>query len=145
MSWTGLRISSRREKTRDKGGDWKLRDFYVELDAPRKTDKDSEEHLAHLEKWVQARPQSITARVALATSLMRWAWMARGNGSARTVTEAMFAQFTGRAEQARQVLESARNMPAMCPQWFDEMLRVGIALNWNTRQMHEVLERGVQF
>ena len=44
------------------------------------TDKDSVEHLAHLEAWMKARPESITARVALAASLHRWAWVARGNG-----------------------------------------------------------------
>ena len=135
----------RREKTREKGGNWKLYELYEDLDAPEKTDKDSLEHLAHLEKWVQVRPQSITARVALATSLMRWAWVARGNGSARTVTDAMFAQFAERSQKALQVLEAARDLPVMCPQWFDEMLRVGTALNWDQGRMHAVLERAVQF
>ena len=134
----------RREKTREKGGGWRLQEFYEVLDAPEKTDKDSVEHLAHLEKWVQARPRSITARVALATSLVRWAWVARGNGSANTVTPAMFALFTERAQKAEAVLEGARDLPVMCPQWFEEMMKAGVALNWNKGRMHEVLERGVQ-
>lgn len=70
----------RSEKSRFPGGDWKLRQFYGALDAPQLTDKDSVDHIAHLEHWMQERPQSITARVALATSLHRWAWVARGDG-----------------------------------------------------------------
>src|SRR5579875_2230264 len=72
----------RRDKVRLPGGDWKLRKFYEALDAPQLTDTDSVAHIAHLEHWMTARPESITARIALATSLDRWAWVARGNGFA---------------------------------------------------------------
>jgi outer membrane protein assembly factor BamD (BamD/ComL family) len=76
----------RGEESRFPGGEWKLREFYGALDAPQLTDKDSADHIAHLERWMQVRPESITARVALATNLHRWAWVARGNGMAETVT-----------------------------------------------------------
>ncbi len=60
-------------KTRMTGGEWKLDAFYGVLDKPMLTDKDTLEHLAHLKHWIAQRPESITARVALATSLHRWA------------------------------------------------------------------------
>ena len=70
----------RRDKTRLRGGDWKLAVFYNVLDRPLLDDKDSVDHLEHLRHWMTARPESITARIALARSLHRWAWVARGNG-----------------------------------------------------------------
>ena len=36
----------RREKTRLKGGDWCLREFYAALDAPQQSDKDSQQKCA---------------------------------------------------------------------------------------------------
>src|ERR1700689_668627 len=61
----------RREKSRFQGSSWKLTAFYGALDKPMLTDKDTLDHLAHLKRWVALRPESITARVALAASLHR--------------------------------------------------------------------------
>jgi hypothetical protein len=108
----------RAEKTRVPGGQWQLRLFYVSLDAPQQTKQDSAEHIAHLEHWMSQRPNSITARVALATALTRWAWVARGNGFASTVTPEGWKLFNERIGQAQLVLEGSKNMPAKCPQWY---------------------------
>ena len=135
----------RRNKTRLPGGDWRLRKFYTALDAPQQTDKDSFEHLEHLRKWMQLRPESITARVALATSLTRWAWVARGNGLANTVTPEGWQLFGERAGEALVVLEGSRDMKRMCPQWYLEMMVVGLAQGWNMDRVKEVFDRGVQF
>lgn len=43
----------RHDKSRMTGGGWKLRHFYTTLDSPQLTDKDSQEHIAHLERWIQ--------------------------------------------------------------------------------------------
>jgi hypothetical protein len=135
----------RREKTRLSGGEWRLRRFYTALDAPQQTDKDSADHLAHLQNWTQQRSESITARVALATSLTRWAWVARGNGQANTVTPEGWRLFGERIQRAQSVLESSAKMRDMCPQWYSEMLTVGLAENWSADRMKDVFERGIQF
>ena len=134
----------RRDKSRFPGGEWKLRIFYSALDAPQQTDKDSMDHIAHLERWMKLRPESITARVALATSLHRWAWVARGNGFARTVTPEGWQLFHERMQRAQDILEGSRNLP-MCPQWYSEMMTVGLAENWDAARMQETLDRGIQF
>lgn len=135
----------RREKTRLPGGGWRLRQFYGLLDAPQLTDKDTIDHLAHLANWMQKRPESITARVAMATSLTRWAWVARGNGRINTVSADGIRLFTERAQKAQQILEGSRDLHQMCPQWYAEMMTVGLALNFTERQMRETFERGIQF
>jgi hypothetical protein len=135
----------RSEKSRFPGGEWKLRELYGALDAPQLTDKDSVDHIAHLEHWMQARPQSITARVALATSLHRWAWVARGNGMANTVTAEGWRLFGERIQRSQQVLESAAKLDAHCPQWYSEMMTVGLAQSWDAGRMKDIFGRGIQF
>ena len=135
----------RRDKSRLPGGDWKLRVFYEVLDAPQLTDKDSADHLAHLEKWMKLRPESITARVALATSLHRWAWVARGNGLANTVTPEGWKLFAERSHEADIVLQGSRDMRTTCPQWYSQMLAVGVAEGWEPSLMKEMFESGIQF
>lgn len=132
----------RSEKTRLPGGQWQLRLFYTALDAPQQTEQDSEEHIAHLEHWMSQRPNSVTARVALATALTRWAWVARGNGLANTVTPEGWKLFGERMKEAQTVLEGS---PKMCPQWYSAMLAVGVAQGWDRGRMHKVLEDGVKF
>jgi len=134
----------RREKTRLKGGDWCLREFYAALDAPQQSDKDSQEHIDRLEQWMKLRPESITARIALSASLHRWAWVARGNGMANTVTADGWRLFDLRTKESQVVLEGSANMKTMDPQYYSEMLGVGLAQSWDEHRMHELFERGVQ-
>jgi hypothetical protein len=135
----------RSEKSRHPGGGWKLSTFYGALDKPESTDQDTQAHLAHLDHWIQQRPESITARVALATSLHRWAWVARGNGMADTVTDEGWRLFNERIEKSRKVLEAAAKLHEKCPQWYSEMMIVGLAQNWDEKQMKAVFEQGIQF
>jgi hypothetical protein len=135
----------RSEKTRLPGGGWKLSSFYGALDKPMLTDKDTLDHLAHLRHWIAQRPESITARVALATSLHRWAWVARGNGMANTVTAEGWRLFGARIEESSSVLKAAANLHERCPQWYSEMMVVGLAQSWDEPKMREVFQQGIQF
>lgn len=134
----------RSDKSRLPGGDWRLHAFYLALDAPQLSDQDTRDHLAHLERWTQQRPASVTARIALATSLGRWAWVARGSGEARTVTADGWRLFNDRIKQSQTVLEAAANMSPTCPQWYSEMMIVGLAQNWDAARMKEIFEQGIQ-
>jgi len=135
----------RASKARVPGGEWRLRLFYTALDAPQQTDKDTLDHLAHLERWMKAHPESITPRIALATSLHRWAWVARGNGLANTVTPEGWRLFEERIKEAQVVLEGSANIHTMCPQWYSEMMTVGLAQSWDAKRVKENFERGIQF
>ena len=135
----------RRDKSRWPGGAWKLKTLYEALDAPHQTDKDTADHLDHLRKWMTARPESITARIALATSLHRWAWVARGSGTADKVTQEGWQLFNQRTAEAQVVLEGSRDMKVMCPQWYFEEMTVGLAEGWDGRRMQELFDRAVQF
>ncbi len=135
----------RTEKTRLPGGQWQLRIFYTALDAPQQTEQDSVEHIAHLRNWVSRSPNSITARVALATSLVRWAWVARGHGFVNTVTPDGWRLFHERIGEAQSVLEGAQDMHVMCPEWYSAMMAVGLAQGWDRGRMQQVLDDGIKF
>jgi hypothetical protein len=135
----------RSEKSRFPGGEWKLLYFYGALDAPQLTDKDTLDHLEHLKRWIAQRPESITARVALATSLHRWAWEARGNGMGDTVTPEGWRLFEERIQQSLSVLKAAANLHERCPQWYSEMMVVGLAQSWDEGRMREIFEQGIRF
>ncbi|HXE09445.1 MAG TPA: DUF4034 domain-containing protein [Acidobacteriaceae bacterium] len=135
----------RASKARALSGAWRLRQFYSVLDQPAQSDKDFVDHIEHLRQWMETRPNSITARVALATSLHRWAWVARGSGYAATVTPEGWKLFNERVNEARVVLEGSANMQPMCPQWFSEMMTVSLALNWDADKERDIFERGIRF
>ena len=135
----------RSEKRRAAGGSWKLKEFYGALDKPMLTDKDTLDHMAHLRHWITQRPDSITARVALATSLHRWAWVARGNGMANTVTAEGWKLFDERIQESLDVLNAAAKLHERCPRWYSEMMIVGLAQGWDEPKMREVFEQGIQF
>jgi hypothetical protein len=135
----------RSEKSRYVGGGWKLTAFYGALYAPHQTDKDTREHLEHLKHWIEQRPDSITARVALAASLHRWAWVARGNGMADTVTDEGWRLFNQRIEASLTVLKDAAKLKEKCPGWYSEMMIVGLAQGWNGKRMRETFEQAIEF
>ncbi len=135
----------RNEKTRSRGGEWTLAYFYGSLDKPELTDRDSLDHLEHLRHWIDQRPDSITARVALATSLHRWAWVARTNGAADKVTPEGWRQFNERIKESLSVLGAAANLHERCPQWYSEMMVVGLAQGWDEARMREIFEQGIQY
>ena len=57
-------------------------------------------HLARLEKWRAQYPQSITVYTTLAATYVNYAWQARGNGYANTVTDEGWQLFRDRIHQA---------------------------------------------
>jgi hypothetical protein len=134
-----------RNKARLTGGDWKLDSFYAALNPKEPDDAATEAHLAQLERWIAARPNSKTARVAKAKSLNRWAWVARGNGSGDSLTPEMAELFTDRIGQSRKVLEDSAKVGTMCPEWYGEMMTVGLAEGWSRATMQDLYDRATRF
>lgn len=140
-----LAESMRREKPRGPGGAWMLHVFYSGLEIPSVHDSDWADHLNRIREWMTQRPESITARVALAQNLVRWAWVARGTGWANTVPPDRRAQFEERIAEAQKVLAGSEAMPRMCPQWFGVEMTVAIAQGWDDKRLQSLFERGVAF
>jgi len=72
--------SVRRNKSRFPGGVWKLYVFYEGLEGPfggeRATDAEWAAHIETLKHWATVKPDSVTARVALAQAYFGWGYKA---------------------------------------------------------------------
>lgn len=139
----------RSSKARFPGGGWKLSRFYEAVNnrdaGGYEADADWQSHLALLQRWTAARPQSITARLALADAYLRYAWAARGEGYANTVTDQGWRLFQERTKQAAKVLADAATLPSKCPQLYELAQEVALASGADKSQQRAIFEKAIEF
>jgi len=141
-----LADSARSHKETFSGGLWKIHAVYSGLASPRlhPTQEDWTRHIESLQRWLAARPESITARVALAECYVGYGWDARGNGLGDSVSESGWKLLAERAAKARQLLE--QSAPAnKDPEWFVAMQDVALAQGWEPDARQALLDQGVKF
>ena len=138
--------SARQNRERLVGGYWKLDFIYQGLSSPnyRKNSADTEwtAHIADLEAWKQAMPNSISASVALAEAWDAYGIEARGEGLANTVSDENWKLFFERTARAHQELDSSKAMTPKCPEWYVTMLSVAQSESWPRVQYDKVFEEG---
>lgn len=97
-------------------GTWKLGEIYYGLEpddaAPERAWQTA---IATLERWMKARPESMTARVALANVMVAYGWRARGTGFRDSVSQEDFHLFTQRVWRAKELIEGAATLKEQCP------------------------------
>ena len=101
-------------------GKWKLDCIYNGIKNPSNSSWDS--FLATLKEWVKTKPDSITARVALANGLIDYAWSARGHEYADKVNDENWKLFFQRLNEAVNILQDAKPLKENCPGWWVAML-----------------------
>jgi hypothetical protein len=139
---------ARATRARFLGGWWKLRAFYAVVQVPVNplpNGADWEAHLALLQSWAATMPQSITARVSLAHAYLKFAWVARGNGLADTVTPEGWKLFNARAAKAKAILDDAENLDAKCPDWYYAEMIAGLALGQDKTAQADLFHRAIAF
>lgn len=112
-------------------GTWRIVEFYRAFD-PRREEPDSmwRLHEAIHKAWVEAYPESTTARVAEAAFWVEYAWQARGHGSAGEVTAEGRRLFAERLAAAQAALDASASLKERCPVWFVVQMRVALGLGW---------------
>ncbi|HTV40185.1 MAG TPA: hypothetical protein VMF08_06405 [Candidatus Sulfotelmatobacter sp.] len=110
-------------------------DFTGEAYAPDWTNR-----LALLREWVEAKPNSATAPVALAKGLVDYAWQARGHDYANGVTEMGWKLFFQRLNEAGQILKNSKTAEEICPEWWAVALRVELGLQSNRNTFDTTFE-----
>ncbi len=125
--------SVRSLKQRFASGAWKLHAIYRATQEPKghATEGDWNIHLKRMERWVKADPTSITARVAWANAYVSYAWDARGDGYANSVSANGWRLFNQRMARAQEILQEASILPSKCPEWYVVMLEIAKAEGWN--------------
>lgn len=96
-------------KAQDRSGHWNIEDFYDAVSISNNSlNTRFEERKAFLNDWLKARPDSDSAKIALADLLENYAWKARGSGYASTVSKEGWKLFAERLQQARDVLAKVK-------------------------------------
>jgi hypothetical protein len=139
--------AARSARDRVEGGAWKLFVVYNTVASPASGDSAArdewESHIRVLEDWVKARPDSITARVALAEAYRDLGWKARGGGSANTVTDAAWKKFDDLTLKAVATLLEADKLPAKCPHWYFVMLELARDQGLGKNETRALFERAI--
>jgi hypothetical protein len=141
----------RSSKERFPGGAWKIHELYAGLYDPiqypvrHATQEDWSNLLQKLKQWKTTRPKSITARVALARAYIRYAYDARGQGYADTVSESGWKVFGERIAKAKQILQEASTLSAKCPEWYVDMLLIAQNQSWEVADARALFEDADKF
>jgi len=140
---------SRSAKKRFAGGFWAIRNIYMALSTPRRGSNAGEAewqlHGERLKKWIVQRPNSITARVALAEAYQSYGWKARGSGPAGSVTEDGWRLLHERLELSGKVLADAFALPMKCPEWYLAMQTLLQKLDSSKEIQAAAFEKAVAF
>jgi len=94
--------------------------------------------LDKLDKWVAVKPNSMTAKIALATFFLEYGWAVRGQGGRNTVSEKSWRVYRDNIESSRKDLMKLKADAKNYPGWYLSLLRVARSQGWE-RQKFEVL------
>jgi hypothetical protein len=142
---------ARSSKEKFSGGVWKLHQLYsglyrvVQYPVTHATQEDWDIHLQRLQRWVAARPKSVTARVALADVYLDYAADARGTGFSNTVSDSGWKLFEERTAEAKRILDEASLLPTKCPEWYLAMQSVAENQNWDAAEESALFEEATKF
>lgn len=130
----------RNSKKRCVTGQWVLAELYDSLSNHLREgdEKQFQTRLKRLNDWVAAKPDSITAKVALADCMISYAFCGRGDGYADTVTEDRWNIFYTRLKAAEEILIEAKKLEQKCPGWWAAYLRIALTA-WHDRSRYEQL------
>ena len=145
-----IAATARTTRARLPGGAWTIHAIYDPLMRPVEGTYDASEStwttlLNRLQRWKLRRPNSITARVALAGAQLQYAWKARGGGYSDQVNEEGWQVFQERAELAAKTLVDAFALPEKCPEWYATMQLVARALGQSKEMQTAIFEKAIAF
>lgn len=139
---------ARQTRERLRGGYWKLYALYKGISTPNvemnATRSEWEDHLARLQEWKLKKPDSISARIALAQGLISYGFEARGSDTIDKISEESMRLFQQQVALGLKELLAAKQLTPKCPHWYQAMLRVGLAQGWNKAKYDEIFEEGFQ-
>jgi hypothetical protein len=123
-------------------GSWSLDCLHNEIAArgAKSSEGEFQAHLQRLRQWLGENPQSPVARIALAETLINYAWNARGTG-----TEAIPFEdeklFQERLAEAKQVLDQDTQISEKSPRAFSAYAQIAIGERMPKEQYFQMLER----
>jgi hypothetical protein len=126
-------------------GTWKLMIFYDAVASGNLSSKsDWEGREKEIQEWITAKPESPTARIAMARFLRDFAWEARGCGWASTVSDTGWKSFSDRLNQGWDVLNEAKNLKEQCPVYWSTKLGIALGLQLDKAQFNTIFNQAIE-
>jgi hypothetical protein len=126
-------------------GWWKLGMVYSGLGC---LDNDSEAAWQARERqirdWIQAKPESVTARVELARFLTDYAWQARGSDWASKVTDEGWRLMGDRLKAAAEVLGEAEKLDEKCPVYWSAVQQAALGLQLDKSRYDAIFNQAIK-
>ena len=119
-----------------------LSGFYRVLSEPRGATEDWEQHIAPLNRWKKAKPDSVAALVALAGSYRQYAFQARGDGYANSVSAEGWKLLGERLAKGRTFLEEALTKKDLDAGLFVELMRYELGQGSGRAKCIDYFHRG---
>jgi hypothetical protein len=150
-----LAAKLRSSKEHNADGAWKLSEVYYALGVSNNIfgmpmfdnipDTAFEDRLADLRDWITAKPDSITARVALASVQVDYAWNARSGNYANKVTDEGWRLFGERLNEAAKTLGEAKNLDEKCPVYWSTMMSVAVGMQFPKDQFNDIFNQAITY
>jgi hypothetical protein len=141
-----LAAKMRESKQQYASGNWMLHWFYdeaLDLNGDNSNEEFTERRKV-LQDWINAKPDSITPRVALANLLTSYAWKARGTDTADKVATEGWRLFAARLNDANLVLKRARTLKQQCPVLWSVVLTCDLGLQVSRQQYESDFKAAIQ-
>jgi hypothetical protein len=97
----------------------------------------------HTADWRRSTKNSTMADLVEAIALTEWAWSARGNGYANSVSGQNMAAYTYRTEMAAAALDELADRATDNPLWYVLSLEVGLDQSKDREKLREIFDRGL--
>lgn len=138
----------RTEKSRTSSGLWKLTVFYAainDLISKKATSGKSEyrEIDSQLEAWAFKHPNSPIPTISRAHMEISRAWEIRGGDVASKVKPEAWKPFAEGIERARVILQKGKAVASVDPQWYEQMMVIAQAQNWERERFDELLNEAL--
>jgi len=106
--------------------------------------KDWEWMEANIAAWRIRNSKSTAAAIVEAQYWITYAWNARGEGFASTVTPEGWELYRGRLNIARSVLDASKDYAADSPLWYAKYLDIANAQGWSRDEVQALFEEAVE-
>lgn len=135
----------RSTKARFADGGWKIFAFYDWPLRNIQSEKTWDIIFQGLQRWREKYPASITARVTTANAYVKYAWIARGDGFADSITESGRLHFKERLGRAYSFVQATPpKAEDDCPYRYIALQNISKGLGWEKEAQRRIFEIAVQ-
>lgn len=134
----------RAHKSRTPSGVWKLTFFYAGITVAVNKLLDTQGKLSGpISQWEEQYPQSPSAHITRSIVLIARAWRIRGNKAASHVGQSDWKPFLQGIADARRNLENYKDVSSSDPEWYEQMLVIARAEDWERVKFDATLDEGL--